>query len=442
MFRRTHRNIAANAPLIPLRILLPAVCLCLAALLGGCAGQEPDDAVPAQAAAPVFTEPPSLTIADQSGHLPLMGLAGGLFCPELPVTRSAVCTLLYPLLRGFDSEILADGADVLAAAGLLPWTTEDAAVTDDDAANYNAADDSSADDDGDAEVTRGELTQLLQNIAGCLSGGEAERALAAAADVSTAGDGDDAITRAELAVALERLAGREPDEAGLIIAECLPDDVKPFDYAWAYIADAVTGGPVEPASPGVHRAYDWLYAVWDDGTLVVDMDYGVWTFGLDGRYTTGSAELDSYIADALEVSGANGLTGDDALAAAYLYIKYNFEYIVQPEDMDVLDPGVVGWEYERALRFFRNGGGTCYGYAAAFGLMARALGETAYIISAEVNQYYGAHSVVILHKDGRDLIYDVELEATRQERHADLELFGIENHAIYHYWYEPDWDMA
>ena len=220
---------------------------------------------------------------------------------------------------------------------------------------------------------------------------------------------------------------------------CVPADVTVEDPAWSCMADVVTEGTVGPVSGGVHRLYGWLYAAWDDGTMITDLDYGVWTFGPDGRYTTGDEVLDMYLADALEESGANDLPDEEALKAAYLYIKYDFQYLVRPEDMETIPVGVTGWEYDRAKRFFRYGGGTCYGYAAAFGLMARALGQHAYVVAAEVNQFYGAHGFVVIPEGDTDVIYDVELEATRPERHDDFDLYGILNKTIYNYWYVANW---
>ena len=91
------------------------------------------------------------------------------------------------------------------------------------------------------------------------------------------------------------------------------------------------------------------------------------------------------------------------------------------------------------IGFFRYGGGTCYGYAAAFGLMARALGEHAYVVAAEINQFFGAHGFVVIPEGEEDILYDVEMEATRPERHGDLDLFGIRNYVIYNYWYVANW---
>ena len=433
-----HRIRICPIPLFSILILL----------LAGCAG-EPETS-PAAETPPAFVvittetpepeEPPAtLRLAGQAEHPALLYCASdGRFRPEQGITRAELAEALAGMLYGFPDGLpyFTDykspipgyrGAAALVNAGILsapegqfrPWDT----------------------------VTRGELADALRRLAQSLRDRPGERAAVLAAETRAginapagAGTGEEEpVTRAEAALVLERLAGREPDEAGLFLAECLPADVALDDYAWAWIADAVTGGRVPAPTPGVHRAYGWLYATWEDGTLIRDMDWGVWTFGLDGRYTTGDAELDAYLLRALADSGASGLEGIEALEAAYLYVEEIGEYLVRPEDAEPLAPGVTGWEYDRALRFFRYGGGTCYGYAAAFGLLARALGEYAYIVSAEVNQYHGAHAFVVIPENGVDWIYDPELEDTRPERHAPLALFRIEPYGYYNYWYENDW---
>lgn len=425
------------------------VILILAALTLFCGfkSTETDVSVPAQVlntaepAVEIQTEEVSLTIVKQDEHPALMTVNDiGYFQPFHRVTIRETCLGLYCLLDGLDQVSARDesleqsawaegylAAALLHNAGILP--VEDGASLRPDEA-----------------MTRKLLVQMLEGIAGCLSGEEAERAKALAADVSagvTGKDGtsqdSDIITRTEFAVVLVRLAGREPDEAALLIGECRPVDVGEDNYAWQYIADAVTDGVVESLDSGTYRAYGALYAVDSEGKLLRDMDYGVWTFGLDGKYTTGDQELDGFIAQVLEDCGVDELSPEEALEAVYLYVKYNFEYLVTPEDMVTEEPGATGWENERALRFFQNGGGTCYGFAAGFGLLARSLGEHAYIVSAQVNEYYAPHGFVVIPADGVDWIYDVEMEATRTERHADLGLFHIRNFSVYSYWYTPDW---
>lgn len=382
-----------------------------------------------------------LTISSQSEHPALMTVyPDGQFLPEGLVTRRELCQSLYALLDGFgrESVIFTDlkagemgyeAAAALYGADILTDMIRGGALH------------------PRLYVTRPELTSILVKLAQHLEGTAARSAKTLAQEVAdgtlsasgTAGGEKEPILRQELAVVLERLAGREVDETALFLREYLPGDITRDSYAWSYIADAVTEGAVEPMEPGVHRAYNWLYAAWDDGTMIKDMDYGVWTFGLDGAYTTGDDELDGYLADVLDTIGAASLSDEEALQRAYLYVKYNSEYLVRPEDTDPVPQRQTGWEYDRGVRFFRYGGGTCYGYAAAFGLLARVLGENAYIVAAEVNENYAPHGFVVVPRDGVDWIYDVELEATRQDRHEDLELFCIENFEIYNYWYEADW---
>ena len=385
-----------------------------------------------------------LTVLGSSEHPALMSVyPDGRFLPEGLVTRRELCQDLYALLEGFGGE------DVL-----FTDLTEEDACYEAAAALYGAGILTDMVRDGALHsrlyVTRAELTNVLVRLMQHLEGAAAARAKTLAQEVAigtlsasgTVGGEKEPILRQELAVVLVRLAGREPDAAGeatLFLRECLPADITRDSYAWSYIADAVTEGAVEPMTPGVHRAYNWLYAVWDDGTLIVDMDYGVWTFGLDGAYTTGSEELDGYLADVLETIDAASLSDEEALEQAYLYVKYHSEYLVRPEDTEPVPQRQTGWEYDRGVRFFRYGGGTCYGYAAGFGLLARVLGQNAYIVAAEVNENYAPHGFVIVPRDGVDWIYDVELEATRQERHKDLDLFCIKNFDIYNYWYEADW---
>jgi len=416
--------------------------LMLAAVALLCGFRLADDA-PATAAGnrpaeTIQTKTVSLSIAKQDNHPALMAVNDvGYFQPYYRATIRETCESLCGLLSGLsavgtknetlDRVLWADGyraACLLHNAGIL--TGDDIRPTD--------------------ALTRQTLVAMLERIAGCLSGEEAARAAALAGDVSagvTGKDGtsagEDIITRSELAVVLVRLTGREPEEAALLIGEYMPVDVSMDTFGWQYIADAVTVGTVERLESGAYRANGALYGVDENGKLFRDMDYGVWTFGPDGKYTTGDAELDDFIAQVLEACGADELSAEEALEAAYLHVKYNYVYLVTPEDMVTEEPGATGWENERALRFFRNGGGTCYGFAAGFGLLARSLGEHAYIVSAQVNEYYAPHGFVVIPEDGVDWIYDVEMEATRQERHKDLALFGIKNYAVYNYWYTPDW---
>jgi len=385
----------------------------------------------------IQTEALSLIIAKQEEHPALMTVNdAGYFQPYSRATVRETCESFYGLLRGLSG---VSGKDETLDRTAWGGAYRAAALLH----NSGILDDGMRPGD---TLTRGMLAGMLQRIAGYLSGEESERAFLLAAEVSSGATGrdgtsgaEDVITRAELAVVLVRLVGREPDGTALFLGEHIPVDVSEETYAWEYISDAVTAGAVEPLAAGTYRAYGALYGVDENGELLRDVDYGVWTFGPDGKYTTGNAELDGFIEQVLQKCNVDEKSPEEALKAVYLHVKYNYVYLVTPADMVTEKKGDTGWENERALRFFQNGGGTCYGFAAGFGLLARSLGEHAYIVSAQVNEYYAPHGFVVIPEDGVDWIYDVEMEATRMERHKDLGLYHIKNYAVYNYWYTPDW---
>ncbi len=402
-------------PRIHLYIILStlALALVMTALSGSVSEPEP---VPTATPAPT---PEPLFLAEQSGHPALMAPeADGLFHPTDTVTRKAAFDILGSLLD-VPAE---DGTAALTKAGLLQM---------DPAA-------------GEGKLARNELSSLLSVLAAKLTGDDAARTAALAEDVAQGvltadGQPSQPVTRGELAQVLAALTGRTTDGDALFFRGMLPPDVERGSWAWEAIGDMVTEGVPAPAAPGFYRLDGWLYAADGDGKPVMDSTIGLWTFGPGGAYTTGSEALDGYLKDALAESGANELSGSEALEAVYLWVKEHFEYKVTPNDLIPEEPGSTGWEYERGLHGFENGGGTCYAYAAAFGLLARCLGEEAHIVAATINQYKGDHSFVVIPEDGVDWIYDVELEDARPERHGELELFRIENYVIYNYWYTPAW---
>lgn len=394
------------------------------------------------------TVPPSptptplmLDVAEPGERRPVMELAeDGSFYPESRMTRLEAAQILAGLLNGLpqgEDGLWTDlnsgdpgyaAAASLYAAGLvkkMPGGT------------FRPED----------EITRGDLATALFKLSSMTVGEERERVGQLARDLTTRAlpgcGGGNVLTRAELAVVWMRLVGQLPyDEDRLILDGYVPADVTQDNEAWAYITTSVMTVAEEEMpvpAPGLHRLYGWLYAADENGALVRDQSLGLWDFGPDGRYTTGDERLDGYLAEAMRASGASALEGEEALKAAYLYVKHNFEYEITPEDGPTEANGSTDWINTRAERFLRLGAGTCYGYASTFGLMARCLGEQAYIVAGQVNEYYTPHGYVIIPEDGVDWIYDIELEDTRPERHADLDLFHIKNFAIYMYWYQPAW---
>ncbi len=386
--------------------------------------------------------PTPLALSDRTDHPALMARADdGSFYPERALTYGEVAMALAALTDGLPTPAAAmwlrdQGEESIYRSASSLTEAEIILLEDGEAFRPEKA------------VSREELAGVLDRLGLRMAGEEQVlvRAIASAVAEGSLLEGTDrkvsaeqSISRWEGAVILERLAGREPDAEALFDAGLKPVDVSREDWTWPFMADAALEGEIPTHKPGLFRMYGWLYKAGRDGAIVTDTTDGVWTFGPDGRYTTGNAALDKKLVKALAASGANELAGQEALAAAYLYVKENFEYKVTPLDETPEEVGSTGWEFTRAARFFRYKGGTCYGYAATFGLMARALGENAQIVAAQVNQYYGDHAFVVIPEDGVDWIYDVELEDARPERHQDLGLFHIQNFDIYNYWYTPDW---
>ena len=261
---------------------------------------------------------------------------------------------------------------------------------------------------------------------------------------------DEPITRASFCVAVNLALGRACDEAALFLNDTsLYPDVPSDSEYFADIMEASTEHGIisEPneierwrciqTEAGTYYRYGRLYCIDENGEILRETQKGVLYFGADGAYTTGNDELDGYVRELLQKSIPENQSGYEALKSVYLYIKDNFDYKNLGLSVEPFES--VGWEIDRALAFFRNGGDTCFGFASALGFAARGLGFEAYIISGGINEYYYPHSWVIIPEDGVDWIYDVELEYARPSKHADGDLFGIRNYIIYDYWYDPWW---
>jgi len=351
----------------------------------------------------------------------------GNFHPEGGVTRAEACQILYGLMLnpvdGWCSYSDVNKTDQWynAVACLTAW-----GILPDSGGSFRP----------DDAVTGLEFASMLKGFK-----------LMPAGDVPLT---DKPLTRAELCAVLNGVLGRSCDEGTLLVsgAKLFPD-VSPNDPYFGDVMEAsvshdfsVTADGTEAwlgtaLKPGLHPLYGRLYYVGKDGQLARNASYSFWKFGPDGRYTTGNTELDAYLHTALVSCVKPDMTSADALKAAYLYIKDNYSYLNFGQKPEAY--GAVGWEYDRALSFFKNSGDTCYGFGASFGLLARSLGYGAYIVSGRVNEYHYPHSWVVIPEKGINYIYDVELEYARPQRHADLDLYRITNFSVYSYWYDPWW---
>lgn len=170
---------------------------------------------------------------------------------------------------------------------------------------------------------------------------------------------------------------------------------------------------------------DLYYVPADGAAFLTNGKVEYLEFGADGRYTSGNAELDGYVAQALAACTNDSMTRSEKLRAAYLYVRDNGSYLSR----DHQPRGSTAWAEESAVFFFKNGRGNCYCFSSAFLFLARQIGYQAYPISGGVGYANKDHAwVMIPGGDGVDYIYDVELEYAyryRYEQKKNLNLYKM-----------------
>lgn len=167
--------------------------------------------------------------------------------------------------------------------------------------------------------------------------------------------------------------------------------------------------------PGFFHLNGWLYYADESGSVVTNCEIGTLTFGADGRYTSGDAELDEIVVGMLNdyILEDPSACREMLLRTVYLYCRDGFSYVRR----DTKEFGETGWEIERAKSMLTSLHGNCYSYAAAFWALARGLGYDAEAISGRVGPYQLPHSWVRINMDGMEYSFDPELEMSyRYER--------------------------
>lgn len=167
--------------------------------------------------------------------------------------------------------------------------------------------------------------------------------------------------------------------------------------------------------PGFRLQDGWLYYVQEDGRLLRGEKMGLLTFDLNGRYTSGDAELDTIVADILKQFTTEHPEMDrfDLLYEAHVYCRDSFKYLRR----NSYGFGAKGWEIEDAKTMFTKGRGNCYNYAVSFWALARGLGYEARAISGTCTGTNQPHGWVFIEFDGQDYLFDCEWEMVyRTER--------------------------
>ena len=80
------------------------------------------------------------------------------------------------------------------------------------------------------------------------------------------------------------------------------------------------------------------------------------TYDAQGRYTTGSASLDTKLNNIVETYTNSSMTRDQKLRALYNYVRDNFSYLKR----DLVSKGETGWEPAYAEEFLNLRRGNCH----------------------------------------------------------------------------------
>ena len=160
----------------------------------------------------------------------------------------------------------------------------------------------------------------------------------------------------------------------------------------------------------------YLYAVDETGELRSNTYVGVLYFREDGRYTSGSEDLDRMVAGAIRKSTDEKMTRMDMLRAMYEYTRDHIKYVGfgNHEDSYKAAHGKDGWMVESATYALENGTGNCYHFAATFAALARGVGFQAYAASGLIGSEDQEHGWVEIVDDTGEVWYsDPETEYAR-----------------------------
>ncbi len=157
----------------------------------------------------------------------------------------------------------------------------------------------------------------------------------------------------------------------------------------------------------------FLQAIDDEGNLRTDCYIGVLHFGPDGKYTSGSRELDELVAKVVSEYTDSAMTRMEMLRAMYDYTIGNLRYVgLANYNCSYLPAhGKDGWMPELAIKALNNGYGNCYSFAAVFAALARGVGYQAYATGGQVGGTEDPHGwVQILDEAGNTWLSDPEIE--------------------------------
>ncbi len=380
------------------------------------------------------------------------GYADGTFRPDAPITRAEVCKILDALLVEKAGTVTTEFSDVAEGK----WYTGPIA-------ELQGAGWIGGYKDGtfrpDEYITRAEFVTILSRTGAHTDIGtdrtftdvpesfwayDAVQLALAQGWTDGYKDGtfrpDATITRAETVTMLNRALGRQADPMMIATGDGIRIMPDVPDTHWAYYAmlEASTGHAHE-MQDGLERwtSFDKEKTLLAEGWQNVNgmlfhvnaegqFDSSTTIDGLEldhnGRYTTGSEELDRLLADAVKGVVNSGMTQQEKLRAVYDYAKKTFGYL----GIGSVDTSKAGWEVEQATNMLKNKKGNCYSWASAFTYLARQVGYDAKAIAGKGVSPKGSESVhawTEITIDGVAYTFDPQIEsvyAARYDEHYDL----------------------
>ena len=257
----------------------------------------------------------------------------------------------------------------------------------------------SPDAEGDDPLTREEFKAVLEALFDPEAVGPVLDALPETESENT--------TRAEFAYGVSRLLGKENAAEDVYYP-----DVPPAHWASAELLAAAGSGTLTKESlvsmtrDGFLWFGGYLYRLGEDGFFLTDEESDGLYYDKNGRYTSGSAELDGYVAQTLSDFMTPDAARLDDLRAVYYHVKNDFQYLTR----NYYDSGATGWDIDEALTIFRTNKGNCYCYAGAFCALARGLGYNARTYSGSIGKENQPHAWTEIALDGKIYICDPEIE--------------------------------
>jgi len=244
------------------------------------------------------------------------------------------------------------------------------------------------------------------------------------------------ITRAQAAELFYVLLNEPGNSDGAFYPDVAPSDSYFTAVSALGLPSGVNWGENgRPAAGFTHRD-GYLYNVGSEGYFLKNSSLGSLQFGSDGRYTTGSTELDAYVADILVDLIHDGMSQEQMLRAVYEYVRDHYLYLKR----NLYDVGELGWEIDEALTMFSTGKGNCYNFTAAFWALTRGIGYESVCLSGLVGVGRDPHSWVEIPIDGTLYIFDPETEMSymlQKEYWADLYMLTYEEGEYWSYAREP-----